>query len=211
MESRKSAFTLIELLIVVAIIAILAAIAVPNFLEAQTGAKISRVASDQRAIATALESYNVDNNDYPIDGSYSYGTTFRYALRTSTTNLNTTGRFLTTPIAYIVDIPYDPFNSRVVMGGFNPYPKGEDMSVFYASKKHNLNSPYSGHPWTPSWQPYFYSSFRNAEWFLWSVGPTFDYGRGADGPGNQSWNMVYDPTNGTVSFGGIWRLPSATK
>ena len=54
------AFTLIELLIVVAIIAILAAIAVPNFLEAQTRSKISRVRSDLRSLATALESYCVD-------------------------------------------------------------------------------------------------------------------------------------------------------
>ena len=47
-------FTLIERLIVVAIIAILAAVAVPNFLEAQTRAKVSRVKSDLRTQAVAL-------------------------------------------------------------------------------------------------------------------------------------------------------------
>ncbi|MDX1971816.1 MAG: prepilin-type N-terminal cleavage/methylation domain-containing protein, partial [Candidatus Sumerlaeia bacterium] len=64
----KKAFTLIELLIVVAIIAILAAIAVPNFLEAQTRAKVSRVKADFRTIALANESYHVDNNQYPPQG-----------------------------------------------------------------------------------------------------------------------------------------------
>ena len=59
-------FTLIELLIVVAIIAILAAIAVPNFLEAQTRAKVSRIRADLRSLATALESYFIDNNAYPV-------------------------------------------------------------------------------------------------------------------------------------------------
>ena len=59
------AFTLIELLIVVAIIGILAAIAVPNFLNAQTRAKVARVQSDLRSIGLALETYQVDNNIFP--------------------------------------------------------------------------------------------------------------------------------------------------
>jgi type II secretion system protein G len=64
---KNKGFTLIELLIVVAIIAILAAIAVPNFLEAQVRSKVSRAKSDIRTMATALESYAVDNNGYPPD------------------------------------------------------------------------------------------------------------------------------------------------
>ena len=62
---NRSAFTLIELLIVVTIIGVLAAIAVPNFLNAQTRAKLSRVKSDLRAAEVALEAYHIDNNAYP--------------------------------------------------------------------------------------------------------------------------------------------------
>jgi len=74
MEKRRRAkrgrwgdggFTLVELLIVVAIIAVLAAIAVPNFLEATVRAKIARAYADLRSCGQALEAYQLDQSAYP--------------------------------------------------------------------------------------------------------------------------------------------------
>jgi prepilin-type N-terminal cleavage/methylation domain-containing protein len=62
---RAPAFTLIELLCVVATIAILAAIAVPNFLEAQVRSKVARSIDDMHALAAALEAYWIDHRAYP--------------------------------------------------------------------------------------------------------------------------------------------------
>src|SRR5687768_14126805 len=66
---KKEGFTLIELLIVVAIIGIIAAIAIPNLLNAIQRGKQKRTMADMRAIGTAVESYAVDNNQYPAGGS----------------------------------------------------------------------------------------------------------------------------------------------
>ena len=66
MLRREKGFTLIELLIVVAIIGIIAAIAVPNLLTAIQRSKRSRTVADIRAIGTALGSYQVDNNIFPV-------------------------------------------------------------------------------------------------------------------------------------------------
>ena len=63
---KERGFTLIELLIVVAIIGIIAAIAIPNLLNAIDRGKQKRTMADLRSIGTAVESYSIDNNQYPI-------------------------------------------------------------------------------------------------------------------------------------------------
>jgi len=60
-KSQKG-FTLIELMIVIAIIAILAAILIPNFLHARAQAQTSGCEANEKQIATALEEYAVDHN-----------------------------------------------------------------------------------------------------------------------------------------------------
>jgi type IV pilus assembly protein PilA len=60
----KKGFTLIELMIVVAIIGILAAIAIPNFLKFQAKSKQSEAKSNLGAIFTGQASYFGENNSY---------------------------------------------------------------------------------------------------------------------------------------------------
>src|SRR5216117_2977294 len=63
---KDKGFTLIELLIVVAIIGIIAAIAIPNLLNAIDRGKQKRTMADMRSVGTAIESYAVDANIYPV-------------------------------------------------------------------------------------------------------------------------------------------------
>jgi type II secretion system protein G len=64
-REAERGFTLIELMIVVAIIAILAGILIPNFVNARAQAQTAACESNLRAIATALELYYADNQVYP--------------------------------------------------------------------------------------------------------------------------------------------------
>ena len=65
MFRTRNAFTLIELLIVVAIIGILAAIAIPNFTNAQIRAKIAHSKSELRAYKSIQQQYLMDQNEIP--------------------------------------------------------------------------------------------------------------------------------------------------
>jgi type IV pilus assembly protein PilA len=68
---RKGGFTLIELMIVVAIIGILAAIAIPNFLRFQLKAKTSEGKTNLAAIRTAEQSYYSEFGGYVSSAGYS--------------------------------------------------------------------------------------------------------------------------------------------
>ncbi|MCW5939662.1 MAG: prepilin-type N-terminal cleavage/methylation domain-containing protein [Fimbriimonadaceae bacterium] len=71
MSLRRRAFTLIELLVVIAIIAILAAILFPVFAQAKEAAKSSACLSNNKQLATAVQLYLGDNNDFFAQSLYS--------------------------------------------------------------------------------------------------------------------------------------------
>jgi len=64
-STRRSAFTLVELMIAVAILADLAVIALPAFIRSRNMAQNSRYVSDLRTCAGAFEMYAAENNKYP--------------------------------------------------------------------------------------------------------------------------------------------------
>jgi type II secretion system protein G len=104
MCNRRGGFTLIELLSVVAIILILIAIALPNFLEAQIRARVTKASGDLRSIGHALEAYYLDFGYYPGESESSW----------AEQSFNEQGlKRITTPIPYISAIPQDPFPNQL--------------------------------------------------------------------------------------------------
>lgn len=198
------AFTLIELLIVVAIIAILAAIAVPNFLEAQTRSKVSRVAADQRSLATAIESYYVDNNRYPESIDPATGSTFVPRIRSYIR--------LTTPIAYISSAFPDPFNTKEAPpAGFTE----SDQRVLVIWTTDFLVETASGGDARARTATILeeFPEYVNADlnevkfeafWLSLSYSPDGDFDVLDDGFPTAI--QQYDPTNGTISDGDVIRF-----
>jgi len=64
MNKTRKGFTLIELLIVVVIIGILAATAIPKFADTKQKAYVTAMKSDLRKVVSAAEAYFADNNTY---------------------------------------------------------------------------------------------------------------------------------------------------
>jgi type II secretory pathway pseudopilin PulG len=178
----------------VAIIAILAAIAVPNFLEAQVRSKVSRVKADMRSFATGLEAYRTDHNKYP---SHHY-TLYEYrsdplppsaeffiggvltAPAWTESNPFPGPYHLTTPVVYLTTLPQDGFH---IPEGDDPY----DTTLFLYTNFED-------------YCPYIHDNrylLWYGSWRMTSAGP--------DKSRRDGYTRLYDPTNGTVSWGQIHR------
>src|SRR5436189_6189740 len=89
-SSSRSAFTLAEIMIVVAIIAMLAAIAVPNFLRARKRSQATRVLEDLRMIDSAIDQYAIETTK--TSGSTVAWDDIKSYLKTGTTLYNSGGK-----------------------------------------------------------------------------------------------------------------------
>ncbi|MFH1738144.1 MAG: prepilin-type N-terminal cleavage/methylation domain-containing protein [bacterium] len=180
----RAAFTLIELLIVVAVIGILAAIAVPNFLNAQNRAKVSRCEADMRSLSMAIETYRLDNNQYHPDLGIYWATNFPLVQSSGALCIFYP---LTTPVSYISTPPITPFGPWQSTGAPNVDFRGydyEQVLITNLSQQGLLEARY--------------------EYALISAGPTRDFVTLGMSK-NSIVGTVYNMTNGVVSAGNVVR------
>lgn len=214
MSKQQQGFSLIELLIVVAIIAILAAIAVPNFLEAQTRSKVSRVVADMRSITAGLELYATDYMHYPPNLMDSAGR--HNVMRMPMGHMPFVPYCLTSPVSYLADLPLDTFKPRVMSDHRHTF------MYFNATNNPDEKNRAAYRAMVESRTAAMAGEVAPPKWFMVSTGPDYHMGTMAtllrmerDMPIYQIQLMPmmagmgervrYDATNGTVSEGDIVR------
>jgi len=192
---KKRGITLVDFLVMATIVEILAAIAVPNFLEAKVRSNLSRCRADMRSMAASIEAYHVDHDYYPTYHytQYSYekdpfnlgGSVTEWFIGGNCVDIySQTSPFpgpnqITTPVAYLSALPEDPFHEPEEDDPF------ETMHLMYVNWEHYNDEINVFHPVLEMW----------GSWRLTSGGP--DLSR------HDSLWITYDPTNGLTSLGQV--------
>jgi len=150
---KDKGIVLIDVLILTALIAILAAITVPNYQAIILNSKISKAHNDMRNIACALAGYQVDYFDYPEDT----GTGLIYG---NSYNARVSLKALSTPVAYIQKIPIDIFRDKL----FTRLPDTQVYCYFC------LNTTYPASVWNaPAPWSYVLFSYGPDELSSWAM------------------------------------------
>jgi len=122
MRRSNGGFTLIEIMMVVVIIGILAALIIPNVVGRDDQARATAVRNDIRAVANALDMYKMDNTQYP---STDQGLE---ALVTKPTGTPEPKNY--NPDGYLKKLPVDPWGKPLIYindgGKFDLYSLGAD-------------------------------------------------------------------------------------
>jgi prepilin-type N-terminal cleavage/methylation domain-containing protein len=135
LNQKRAGFTLVEIMIVVAIIALLAAIAVPNFLRARKRSQATMILEDMRVIDAAIDQYAIDNNK--STGDTVVWTDVQPYLKAGSVLYNSNGNDLlgnpfiglTGPVTFTVDTPsVDPGSSACLAVNPTTYAKLSDVA-----------------------------------------------------------------------------------
>lgn len=187
---RVHGLTLVELLMVVGILMVVASLALPNFQDAVTRARVARVRADFTTYAMAIEAYRVDHNTVPRMRHWDFYQDPHFDVLFDEPVYGLLSQVLTTPVAYVSNVlALDPFMEKEQLAPLDirlyTY---QDLATYCAR---NPDSKY----W-PKVRDFY------GDWRMASVGPdrTFIQGNIKYGA-----NLPYDPTNGILSAGNIWR------
>ena len=117
-------FTLIEMIVVLAIIALIAAMIVPNVIGRPDQARVTVANADLRTISAALKLYRLDNANYPTTEQGLEALAVKPTSSPAPTNWNQDG--------YLAQVPKDPWNRPYVyrspgaLGAFDLLSYGKD-------------------------------------------------------------------------------------
>ncbi len=132
-------FTLVELMVVVAIIALLAAIIIPNYVHSRASAAVAQSEANLKQIATALELYRTDNQQYPQNNGRVTPALFAPPSGGTSTGIN----------PYLTTTPYDalghqPYTYTFVAGAGNSQAtetyRVDDPGIYDSSTMNNIPS-----------------------------------------------------------------------